>query len=78
MDLEQITLNVNRFVNGDTKAFEELYHLTSKRVYFVCLNLLGNEHDANDAMQDVYLTACKNIRQLKNRRAFPRGWSKLR
>ena len=71
MDLEQITLNVNRFVNGDTKAFEELYHLTSKRVYFVCLNLLGNEHDANDAMQDVYLTACKNIRQLKEPSSFP-------
>lgn len=71
MDLEQITLNVNRFINGDTKAFEELYHLTSKRVYFVCLNLLGNEHDVNDAMQDVYLTACKNIRQLKEPSSFP-------
>lgn len=70
MDLNTIAEYVQRYREGDTEAFEELYKLTSSRVYFVCLNMLGSEQDANDAMQDTYLTACKNIRQLNDPKRF--------
>lgn len=71
MDLNQVAEYVRQFEEGDTSAFEELYKLTSKRVYFVCLNMLKNEQDANDATQDTYLTVCKNIRQLSDPKSFP-------
>ena len=71
MDLNQVAKYVDQFREGDTNAFEELYRITSKRVYFVCMNMLKDEQDANDAMQDTYLTACKSIRQLHDPKSFP-------
>lgn len=71
MDLNQVAEYVDQFREGDANAFEELYRITSKRVYFVCLNMLKDEQDANDAMQDTYLTACKSIRQLSDPKSFP-------
>nr|MCR5609236.1 RNA polymerase sigma factor [Lachnospiraceae bacterium] len=56
---------------GDANAFEELYSATNKRVYFVCLHFLRNEHDANDAIQDTYIKAYKNIKQLSEPSKFP-------
>ena len=57
MELDRIADYVSRFIGGDVNAFEELYHLTSKRVYFICLNMLGNEQDANDAIAG-YIPQC--------------------
>ena len=37
------------------------------------MNFLRNEQDAKDAMQDTYLTAFKNIRQLSDHQKF-RTW----
>ena len=71
MDLNQVAEYVDQFREGDSNAFEELYRITSKRIYFVCLNMLKDEQDANDAMQDTYLTACKSIRQLSDPKSFP-------
>lgn len=70
MDLNKIADYVQQFIEGDPHAFEELYNLTCKRVYFVCVSFLKNKEDANDAMQDTYLTACKNIRQLSDPKKF--------
>lgn len=59
-----IEFYVRQTIEGQTEAFEKLYQLTNKRIYFICLHFLGKEDDANDAVQDTYLTAFKNIRQL--------------
>ena len=64
MKSEKIIQCIERTIQGDTKAFEELYTATNQRVYFICLQFLKNEQDANDAVQDTYLSAYKNIRQL--------------
>lgn len=71
MDTQQIAHCVQRTVQGDTKAFEELYAATNQRVYFLCLHFLKNEHDAKDAVQDTYLSAYKHIRQLSEPSKFP-------
>ena len=55
---------------GDNKAFEKLYEETSKTVYFICLSFLGNEQDAQDVMQEVYITAYKKISQLQDKEKF--------
>lgn len=61
---------VFRVLQGDADAFEELYRATKDRVYFICLSLLKNEHDAADAVQDVYLAAYKNLYQLSDPTKF--------
>lgn len=65
MEVKEMERLVQRTKDGDTQAFERLYQATSQRVYFICLSFLKNEQDASDAMQDTYLTAFKNISQLR-------------
>lgn len=64
---------VARAVDGDRPAFEEMYRLTEKAVYFTCLKLLGNEHNAQDIMQDTYMKAFDKLSTLEDFSKFP-GW----
>lgn len=57
MDENQIRQLVEGVKQGDQASFEQLYMLSSRSVYFICVSFLGNEEDAKDIMQDVYVTA---------------------
>ena len=46
---------MKRVAEGDNKAFEELYHQTSKGVYTFAYSYLNNREDALDVMQSAYL-----------------------
>lgn len=66
----QIKKLIEAMEKGDNKAFEKLYQETSKTVYFICLSLLGNEQDAQDIMQEVYITAFNKVSQLQDKEKF--------
>lgn len=55
---------------GDPKALDELYKSTSRAVYFTCLSLLKNEQDAEDLMQNTYITAFKKLNSLNQHEKF--------
>lgn len=59
--------------NGDKKAFEELYKLTSSRAYFTALHICGDNHEAEDVVQESYITALKKISTLERTESFM-GW----
>jgi RNA polymerase sigma-70 factor (ECF subfamily) len=42
--------------NGDRQAFSVLYDRTSAKLYGICLRLLGSDAEAQDALQDAYVT----------------------
>ncbi len=56
---------VTKAANGDRTAFDELYTLTSRGVWYTCIGLLKNEENAKDIMQDTYLTAYERLGELK-------------
>lgn len=56
---------------GDMTAFEELYKQTEHTVYFTCLKLIGNEHDAKDVMQETYIKAFEKLPELSDFSKFP-------
>ena len=59
--------------NGNKKAFDKLYKLTSNDVWFTCVSLLKDEENAKDIMQETYITAFLKLDTLKDEEKFC-GW----
>ena len=59
--------------NGNKKAFDKLYKLTSNDVWFTCVSLLKDEENAKDIMQETYITAFLKLNTLKDEEKFC-GW----
>ena len=59
--------------NGNKKAFDKLYELTSHDAWFTCVSLLKDEENAKDIMQETYITAFLKLDTLKDEEKFC-GW----
>ncbi len=53
---------IKKFINGDTSAFDDIYNLTQKSVYYVALSILRDKALAEDVMQTTYMRMLKSIR----------------
>lgn len=51
-----------RSKNNDSSEFEELLRKYQHRIYNLCRYMVGNPQDAQDAAQDAFLKAYKNLR----------------
>ena len=54
-----------RMIAGDNTAFEAFVRIYSGRLLVVARRILRNEEDANDAVQDAFLSAFKGLSQFK-------------
>lgn len=61
---------VLRAQQNDNDAFAELYALTYNKVYNFCRHYLRNEHLAQDAMQEVYISVLNNIQKIHDPMLF--------
>jgi RNA polymerase sigma-70 factor, ECF subfamily len=55
---------------GDTAAFEEIYHRHFRRVYALCLRMMGNPTEAEDMTQEVFLQLFNKIGMFRGDSAF--------
>lgn len=55
---------------GDTAAFERLYQQYNRRVYSICLRMLGNPTEAEDLTQDVFVQLFRKIGSFRGESAF--------
>lgn len=55
---------------GDSAAFEKLYEQHHRRVYSLCLRMLGNGTHAEDLTQEVFLQVYKKIGSFRGDSAF--------
>jgi RNA polymerase sigma-70 factor (ECF subfamily) len=55
---------------GDAAAFETLYHLHSRRVYALCLRMLGDPIEAEDLAQEAFLQLFRKIQTFRGESAF--------
>jgi len=56
--------------SGNASAFEFLYQLHGRRVYALCLRMLGNPADAEDLMQEAFLQLFRKIGTFRGESAF--------
>lgn len=61
---------IRRAQSGDAAAFEFLYQLHSRRVYALCLRMVGNLADAEDLMQEAFLQLFRKIGTFRGESAF--------
>ncbi|KAA9166300.1 sigma-70 family RNA polymerase sigma factor [Amycolatopsis acidicola] len=70
--LDDATL-VSRARDGDTRAYEELVRRYQTPIYRLAVRMLGSTGDAEDVVQDVFLTVWRRLEQLREDGAFV-GW----
>lgn len=61
---------IQRARHGDPTAFECLYRLHSRRVYAVCLRMVGNSAEAEDLTQEAFLLLLRKIQTFRAESAF--------
>ena len=57
---EEIASLISRVALHDRNAFAELYRRTSAKLFGICLRILNNRTEAEDALQDVYVKIWRN------------------
>ena len=57
---------IDKIIRNDTPGFEQLIRKYQNLVYTTCFRLLGNQADAEDLTQDVFLEVFRSIVHLKN------------
>lgn len=70
LDYKYIAALAIRAQNNDSIAFTELYALTHQKEYAFACNYLKDPVLAQDAIQETYIRAYKNISQLKDTSRF--------
>ena len=56
--------------NGDPDAFAKLYALHKRRVYTLCLRMLGNVSEAEDMTQEAFLHLFRKLGSFRGESAF--------
>jgi RNA polymerase sigma-70 factor (ECF subfamily) len=69
----QESLLASRAQAGDSAAFRTLILSLEARLFYFVRRFVKDEHRAADIVQDVWLTAFRNLRRLRQPAAF-RGW----
>jgi RNA polymerase sigma-70 factor (ECF subfamily) len=72
LTLEELILKCKK---QDLKAQGELYKKFSGILFSVCLKYSPNYHEAEDSLQDAFITIFKRIEQFKGKGSFE-GWMK--
>jgi RNA polymerase sigma-70 factor (ECF subfamily) len=57
-------------LRGDPRAFDELVGRHERRIYGLCLRILGNREDAEDATQEAFLAALRKAASFRKAAAF--------
>jgi RNA polymerase sigma-70 factor, ECF subfamily len=61
---------IQRAQQGDAEAFERIYRLHNRRVYALCLRMVGNTAEAEDLTQEAFLQLFRKIGTFRGESAF--------
>jgi RNA polymerase sigma factor (sigma-70 family) len=78
MDLDAnrslIAAALARIPGGDRTALQTVYRLTSAKLFGVCLRILGERAEAEDVLQEVFVTVWHKAADFDAARASPMTW----
>ena len=62
---------IRRFLKGDERAFNELVQQWESRIFNIAWRYLGNREDAQDVVQETFLSVFKSAGNLRDPDSFP-------
>ncbi|MCA9938966.1 MAG: sigma-70 family RNA polymerase sigma factor [Anaerolineales bacterium] len=68
---------VQRCQQGELAAFSELFRIHEVRIYRLALVILGNEEDAEDAVQDAFIRILERIKSYRGDSSFETWMTRL-
>ncbi len=68
---------VNRVLRGETESFETIVQRYSRRLFRVAISVLHNEAEAEDVVQDAFLSAYQHLSQFAGRARFSTWISRI-
>ena len=66
---------MGRIASGERDALRELYDATSAKLFAVCLRILSDREEAEDVLQDVYITIWRRADRFDAGRAGVMTWA---
>lgn len=70
----RLEAELERAGRGDRRAFDQVYRLSSARLLVVCLRVLPRRPEAEDALQDAYLTIWERAARFDRARGSAIAW----
>src|SRR5579864_2352165 len=70
----QLVAALARVAGGDRAALQIVYQDTSAKLFGVCLRILNDRSEAEDVLQEVYLTVWRKAASFDPARASPITW----
>lgn len=71
---ERLAAALHQVASGDRAALAEVYAATSAKLFGVCLRILPDRGEAEEALQEAYLTVWRNAGRFDAARASPITW----
>ncbi len=74
MQTDHLALLLSKVALGDRQAFSALYSITSAKLFGVCLRILKNRSDAEEALQEIYVKIWQRADRYAVQSTSPMGW----
>lgn len=74
MDASELENLIDQLALGHRPSFSRLYDATSAKLFGVCVRILKNPHDAEEALQDVYIKIWQRAASYRRQDAGPMSW----
>jgi RNA polymerase sigma-70 factor (ECF subfamily) len=68
--MEETDEAVRRFLEGEEEAFSRIVRQWERKVFNLAWRMLGNREDAQDVVQETFLSIFKSIRSLRDPNSF--------
>jgi RNA polymerase sigma-70 factor (ECF subfamily) len=73
-DRDQLSAALARVAGGSQAALAEVYGKSSAKLFGICLRILGDRSEAEDALQDIYVNVWRKAGSFDPARASPITW----
>jgi RNA polymerase sigma-70 factor (ECF subfamily) len=73
-DRDQLSAALSRVGQGSQAALAEVYQKSSAKLFGICLRILGDRSEAEDALQDIYVNVWRKAGSFDPARASPITW----